>query len=383
MSCSSREDSPDWLRSFQAPTLSSGSISPVKQCDDDEDEVTLTRLFPKKNSPIKDDQITPGRKRKRKGENEKEDIEVCNEIAGNQRDVRHAKEEITSEKPSSSSANNHSVWALTSDSDDSLHEIKPVASANIVCDAEESLRDELSDEKAPKKRVKKESDKQAKAKEVKVQKDGENAGDIDLEEKTAEKCGGLYVSSSRLPLVLSEKVQRTKALVECEGDSMDLSGDVGAVGRVVISEDFSGKHEMLLDLKGTVYRTKILPSRTFCVVSLGQSEAKIEAVMNDFIQLMPKTNVFEAETLVEGTLDGFSFDLEEEMDNMSQPNAGGNQGEGEDEKEPQEPKGKTKAKAGKPKALNAASQKKTKGTGAKRAKKKSLAPKTNKSKSKK
>lgn len=38
--------------------------------------------------------------------------------------------------------------------------------------------------------------------------------------------------------------------MECEGDSIDLSGDVGAVGRVVISDVSSENHEMLLDLKG-------------------------------------------------------------------------------------------------------------------------------------
>lgn len=112
--------------------------------------------------------------------------------------------------------------------------------------------------------------------------------------------------SSMLPLVFSEKLQRSKVLVECEGDSIDMSGDVGAVGRISISN-----HEMLLDLKGTIYKTTIVPSRTFCVVSFGQTEAKIEAVMNDFIQLKPHSNVYEAETVVEGTLDGFSFDSDE------------------------------------------------------------------------
>lgn len=39
--------------------------------------------------------------------------------------------------------------------------------------------------------------------------------------------------------------------MECEGDSIDLSGDVGAVGRIIVSDGPSGNHEMLLDLKGT------------------------------------------------------------------------------------------------------------------------------------
>lgn len=41
-----------------------------------------------------------------------------------------------------------------------------------------------------------------------------------------------------------------QALVECEGESIDLSGDVGAVGRVVIPDTTNGSDEMYLDLKG-------------------------------------------------------------------------------------------------------------------------------------
>lgn len=38
--------------------------------------------------------------------------------------------------------------------------------------------------------------------------------------------------------------------MECEGESIDLSGDLGVVGRVVISDSPSGDQDMLLDLKG-------------------------------------------------------------------------------------------------------------------------------------
>ncbi|KAL2226854.1 UNVERIFIED_CONTAM: DNA-binding protein BIN4 [Sesamum indicum] len=110
-------------------------------------------------------------------------------------------------------------------------------------------------------------------------KDESEREENDVKEDSSRKHPGLQGSSSRLPLLLSEKVQRSKALVECEGDSIDLSGDVGSVGRIV---------------------------------SFGQSEAKIEAIMNDYIQLKPQSNVFEAETMVEGTLDGFPFDSEDE-----------------------------------------------------------------------
>ncbi|XP_011003315.1 PREDICTED: DNA-binding protein BIN4-like isoform X2 [Populus euphratica] len=82
---------------------------------------------------------------------------------------------------------------------------------------------------------------------------------------------------------------------------------MGAVGRPVIPDTPSGDSEMHLDLKGTIYRTTTVPSRAFYVVqvSFGQSKAKIEATMNDFIQLKTQSNVYE--TTVEGTLGGVFF----------------------------------------------------------------------------
>ncbi|MCI42468.1 DNA-binding protein BIN4-like, partial [Trifolium medium] len=40
-----------------------------------------------------------------------------------------------------------------------------------------------------------------------------------------------------------------QALIECQGDSIDLSGDMGAVGRIIVSDSPSGDQEMCLDLK--------------------------------------------------------------------------------------------------------------------------------------
>lgn len=161
------------------------------------------------------------------------------------------------------------------------------------------------------------------------------------EEKMQDKLARNSVSQ-RLPLILSDKVQRSKALVECDGDSIDLSGDIGAVGRIVISNSPTGNQDLLLDLKGTVYKSTIVPSRTFCVVSMGQTEAKIEAIMNDFIQLEPHSNLFEAETMMEGTLDGFTFDSDGEGDRLNELHASQNDQNNENE---DQPKAKTKRKA--------------------------------------
>lgn len=89
---------------------------------------------------------------------------------------------------------------------------------------------------------------------------------------------------------------------------------MGAVGRVVVSDT---TEDVYLDLKGTIYKSTIVPSRTFCIVNVGQSEAKIEAIMNDFIQLTPQSNVYEAETMMEGTLEGFSFESDDESNKNS------------------------------------------------------------------
>ncbi|XP_027161118.1 DNA-binding protein BIN4 isoform X2 [Coffea eugenioides] len=367
---SSREDSPDWLRSFQAPTqsaltISSGSVSPLS---DDEDEVDLNKLFQKERSDgqvaghSQADQKTlktsaPGKNQKaelqtprRKRKKEREDH--CAR-GGERRAEKRAAETRASEMPIAPSEPNDSVWTLSSDSD-SLPDSKPDALIT----------------KTLNKKLKCEGDKPSTPEKVHLLKNRETVGDLDIEENLSEKCSGLH-ASSRLPLVLTEKVQHSKALVECEGDSIDLSGDVGAVGRVVISDDSSGNHEILLDLKGTIYRTNILPSRTFCVVSFGQSEAKIEAIMNDFIQLKPQANFYEAETMVEGTLDGFSFDSEEEVDNL--PKALNNQGEGAME----QCKGKIRQKAEK---VSGALQKQSKTGGGKKVKRKAQAPRKSRTK---
>jgi hypothetical protein len=61
-----------------------------------------------------------------------------------------------------------------------------------------------------------------------------------------------------------------QALVECEGESIDLSGDMGAVGRVVIPDTPSGNSEMYLDLKGIFCFVMIiywLPRSSFGIIS--------------------------------------------------------------------------------------------------------------------
>lgn len=261
------------------------------------------------------------------------------------------------------------VWTLPSDSEYELSDKETGQHPKEEEDDDYVLESSHKGASSPKKRVKME-DKLPKETVTKQ----ENDGDLKvLESKTTEKQTGSYISSSRLPLVLADKVQRSKALVECEGESIDLSGDLGSVGRVVVSDSPSGNQDVLLDLKGTIYKMTILPSTTFCVVSFGQSEAKIEAIMDDFIQLKPQSNVYEAETMVEGTLEGFSFDSEDEADKNT------NRQTAEGDAEPQ-----TNGKAGRGKTSGAAKRKGKAAAMKKPAKKVSRkAPAAKKSKTKK
>lgn len=342
MSSSSREGSPDWLRSFQAPTtsllsLSSPDDSPPRESEtisslpvpDDSDAVTIvhkesseslskndskTKLVTKQ---VSIEQVFSRRKKKSADATVNlEEKENGSKVDGEEGSSKHkdAKEgddyvwlvSSDSEPPSSEPTSQQVTMATEKDED-------------FVIEAKEG---EPAVKKAPKKKSpkkkansghqspKKENSEQEILKTEDKDTDATVAEEVTKDKNVKPSSG----SSSRLPLVLSEKVNRTKVLVECEGDSIDLSGDMGAVGRVVVSDT---TEDVYLDLKGTIYKSTIVPSRTFCIVNVGQSEAKIEAIMNDFIQLTPQSNVYEAETMMEGTLEGFSFESDDESNKNS------------------------------------------------------------------
>ncbi|CAJ1974509.1 unnamed protein product [Sphenostylis stenocarpa] len=379
---SSRESSPDWLRTFQVPshsplTLSSDSGSLRDGGSRNEDKTDDEGSSPKSSQSLK----VTGSKRKTPVSPEVEDQTPSKR---KRLDRKKTKEVSKEEKKSVNESNMdkhiehkesiHSVWTLSSDSE-SLHDHSPkredhtdqVESSQHQLSGAEDSADGLvfgkdgkvpskngSKEKSSQKQIDEDSQTPVKGKKIKGSaKEKGSGGDVNVEEEeTCEKLAESdvrtdKVSSTRLPLMLSEKVHRTKALIECQGDSIDLSGDVGAVGRIIVSDSTSGDQEMYLDLKGTIYKTSIVPCRTFCVVSFGQSEAKIEAIMNDFIQLKPQFNVYEAETMVEGTLDGFFFDSDEEAGKMQKSTNQTDQNENGEE----QANGKSKGKADKTAAV--------------------------------
>ncbi|TYI69090.1 hypothetical protein E1A91_D08G130800v1 [Gossypium mustelinum] len=256
----SRENSTDWLRSFQAPTstltLSSdsnsspnGSPRRVDKTDADEEDTLEKRNHDKVKQK-------PSGKKKN---------DAFKDSEGSEEDGKVATEEM-SENHLGSHAANHLIWTLSSDSESfpghspqrkekvSLSQESGEASDPVLTGrANRSPLKKTSKGKSPKKGVKARGQTPKKEKNVKDDaKITENDVNVETAEEAFEKHIEPHVSTSRLPLVLSEKVHRSKALVECEGDSIDLSGDMGAVGRIVVSGSASENHEMFLDLKGTL-----------------------------------------------------------------------------------------------------------------------------------
>ncbi|KAK2390914.1 double-stranded DNA binding protein [Trifolium repens] len=410
---SSGDSSPDWLRSFKPTT----PISPLRLSSDsesshdsvsfsDEDKVDDEELSPKspKSPKVSKNKSTAvggsSVKSSTKKMLEEKSLEVEDEIPSTRQKLytRKAKTgkkeekiklESDNEKETEHKGTVHSLWTLSSDSE-SYHDHSPKTEEHIdqveiskprisQPPGEAECKDGLLHDNNGKSPSKKTSKEKASQKQIDVKgctpvkgkitkgnikgtvsgKETDGNEDVKVEEEeTFEKPIEQNVTSAMLPLVLSEKVHRTKALIECQGDSIDLSGDMGAVGRIIISDSPSGDQEMSLDLKGTIYKTSIVPCQTFCVVSFGQSEAKIEAIMNDFIQLNPPYDVYEAETMVEGTLDGFSFDSDEEAAKMQKTTHPTDQNEHTEEQS----HGKSKRKADK---TSGADKKRGRSTGGK------------------
>ncbi|KAG2240235.1 hypothetical protein Bca52824_090996 [Brassica carinata] len=337
MSSSSREGSPDWLRSFQAPTtsllsLSSPDASPCRESetisslpvpDDDGDAVTIVDIESSESLSKKDsktklvtkqvsiEQVFSRRKKKAVASLDIEEKENGKKVDGEensskQKDAKEGDDYVwfvssDSEPPSSEPMNQQVTMATEKDED-------------FVIQAKEG---EPAVKKAPKKKSpkkkansghqspKKENNEQEILKTEDKVTDATVAEEVTKDKNVKPSSG----SSSRLPLVLSEKVNRTKVLVECEGDSIDLSGDMGAVGRVVVSDT---NEDVYLDLKGMSPQSFFTLRLMFNNSSFFFLAKHIEAIMNDFIQLTPQSNVYEAETMMEGTLEGFTFDSDDE-----------------------------------------------------------------------
>uniref|UniRef100_A0A6T8NSN5 DNA-binding protein BIN4 n=1 Tax=Hemiselmis andersenii TaxID=464988 RepID=A0A6T8NSN5_HEMAN len=101
-------------------------------------------------------------------------------------------------------------------------------------------------------------------------------------------AGGSKVKFSRsveLMVPNVKKISRGTFILQCEDPTFDVEGDSGVIGTLKSSEA-----ALQLDIKGQLFEGSIVPCNTMMLVDLGASECRVEAVMNDFVQLKPIAN---------------------------------------------------------------------------------------------
>ena len=126
-------------------------------------------------------------------------------------------------------------------------------------------------------------------------------------EATARK-GRVSPAQKETILMIPEKLSKTKVLVQFDEASdakLDLSGDIGAVGRFLVigkaaacgvkgekgekgangAELTTDQVHLRMDLKGQMYNCRVLPTCTTMVMSLKDDEAKVESIATDLMRL--------------------------------------------------------------------------------------------------
>mmetsp|Transcript_20878 Transcript_20878/g.49663 ORF Transcript_20878/g.49663 Transcript_20878/m.49663 type:complete len:289 (+) Transcript_20878:17-883(+) len=84
-----------------------------------------------------------------------------------------------------------------------------------------------------------------------------------------------------------KRVIRNAFVLQCEDHALDFEGDSGVIGTLKTQEKDS---TLQLDVKGQLFEGAILPCSTMMLMDVGATEMRVEAVMNDFVQLTAIAN---------------------------------------------------------------------------------------------
>jgi hypothetical protein len=96
-----------------------------------------------------------------------------------------------------------------------------------------------------------------------------------MEDKADRKAGAPKKQLlNRMPLLVSRASRSGTCLLQLEDTELDVSGDIGAIGRLKV-ENF----DLTFDIKGSVYRGDIMPTTTLLLVGIGPTSAKVEGGM--------------------------------------------------------------------------------------------------------
>ncbi|KJE90556.1 hypothetical protein CAOG_008553 [Capsaspora owczarzaki ATCC 30864] len=135
---------------------------------------------------------------------------------------------------------------------------------------------------------------------------------FDLAAAAAEAVEGLLQSKAKataalpvgaIPLVLGKPA--TAFLMETTEPQLNLSGDTGSVGRLVVNAQDAAA-PLVLDLKGLIFQGTVVPSNTFMLVTIGPNEARIDATVNNVIHTTCLGDALDSMTVVEGSIDAVS-----------------------------------------------------------------------------
>ena len=162
---------------------------------------------------------------------------------------------------------------------------------------------------------------------------------------------------SSMPLIVSDKSSKNIYLMECCHGELDVSGDIGAVGRLS-----SDSQKLTLDMKGLLFQGGVYDIPSVLVVNMTGTEAKVEAVVDKFWDLRYVGDSMDTETILEGSMDSAAYyeDASNDDEDYLQDTKAGDEAEGLEFKtsEQMATKGRAIVKTGKKKSKSSKSKSK-------------------------
>eukprot|EP01134_Creolimax_fragrantissima_P005108 CFRG5108T1 len=132
-----------------------------------------------------------------------------------------------------------------------------------------------------------------------VDRDVENAVKSKVKTAAKEKKTKATRMASTMPLKLSSRL--IPACIWETTSEVDLDGDTGAVGRFFAKPN--DDNIIKLDLKGYTYSGKPRPCSTFMVVKVNSGEAKVESLIDTYLDLECIDSVYNATEVLTGNID--------------------------------------------------------------------------------
>eukprot|EP00126_Sphaerothecum_destruens_P006438 Sdes_comp19352_c1_seq1m10583 len=106
---------------------------------------------------------------------------------------------------------------------------------------------------------------------------------------------------SSLPLLIACNKRPPTILFETKNPDLDMSGDIGSVGRFHCNME-APVDKITLDVKGYLYKGDICACNSFMVVNIGATEAKVETIIDSFFHVVNTGSALDTENVTEGVL---------------------------------------------------------------------------------